>query len=372
MSKRTVCNRCVMDNRSDDTITFDEYGNCNYCNYSLERMKNVYFPNEHGKNKLDNMIKMLKKEGEGKKYDCMMGLSGGLDSSYLAYLIAKYNLRILAIHIDDGFNTILAEENINKLTKFCNIDLIIEKPDKEQYMDLTRAFIQAGVPNIAIPQDNILLACLYNHAKRNKIKYFLSGANFALESILQRGNAHNAADKTHIKAISNEFGDKGINKLHLTSYFEKYIANKYFKNLNILLPLNFIDYNRERAINELNELCGFNYYGGKHYENIFTKFFQTYYLPKKFNIDKRTSHLSSLIISGQITREDALKELEKPLYDDEEMDKDIEYILSYLEMKRKDFNKIMNEPPRKHDEYKISFLINYAHIARKYRNYLGH
>lgn len=371
MPKITVCNRCVMDNRSDDTITFDEYGYCNYCTYNLERISNVYFPNEQGQIKLENMINMLKNEGEGKKYDCMIGLSGGLDSSYLAYLISKYNLRILAIHIDDGFNTLLAEENIEKLTKSCNIDLIIEKPDKEQYMDLTRAFILAGVPNIAIPQDNILMACLYKHAKQNSIKYFLSGANFALESILQRGNAHNAADKTHIKAISKMYGEKGIDKLPLISYMERYITNKYINNIKILLPLNLIDYNREKAINELIEFCDFNYYGGKHYESVFTRFVQSYYLPKKFNVDKRTSHLSSLILSGQLTREEALKELEKPLYNDEEMDKDIEYILHCLDMKREDFNKIMKEPPRKHKEYKISFLNNFADIARRYREYLG-
>lgn len=371
MSNFTVCNRCVMDNRSDDTITFDEYGNCNYCTYNLARMNQVYFPNEQGKIKLDNMIKMLKQEGTGKKYDCMIGLSGGLDSSYLAYLIAKYKLRMLAIHIDDGFNTQLAEENIKNLIASCGIDLIIEKPDREQYMDLTRAFLLAGVPNICIPQDNIMTAYLYNHAKRNGINYILSGANFALESILQRGNAHNASDKTHIEAISSEFGEKGLDRLPLISYVEKYITNKYISNIKILLPLNLIDYNRDRAIHELSEFCGFNYYGGKHYESIFTKFAQSYYLPKKFNVDKRTSHLSSLIISGQITREEALRELEKPLFDEEEMEKDLDYILHCLDLNRKDFNKLMNDPPRRHDDYKQSFLNKFASIARKYRKYLG-
>lgn len=371
MDNIKVCNRCVMDNRSDETIKFDENGNCNYCNDALARINEYYFPNEEGKKKLNEMIDMLKREGKGKKYDCMMGLSGGLDSSYLAYLGYQYGLRILAIHIDDGFNSPIAEDNINKLSKTYNIDLIVEKPDSDQFFDLTRSFIMAGVPGIAIPQDNILTAYLYKYSRQNGIRYFLSGANFALESILQRGNAHNAADKVHIVAINKEFGRKGIDKLPLISLTQEYIINKYVYGIKVLRPLDLIDYNRERAIRELNQSCGFNYYGGKHYENIFTRFVQVYYLPRKFGVDKRTSHLSSLIVSGQMMREEALIELNKPLYDVDEMKKDIEFILGRLEISQKEFEFIMEQPPKRHDDYRISILNSLAGIARRYRKYLG-
>jgi len=366
-----VCNRCVMDNRSDNTIKFDDQGNCNYCNQALSRMNTTYFPNIEGKRKLDDLIEKLILNGKGKKYDCMMGLSGGLDSSYLAYVFSKYNLRILAITLDDGLNTVVADENIRKICDSCNIKLIVEKPDKEQYVDLIRAFILAGVPGIPIPQDNVLQATLYKYAKQYGIKFFLSGANFSLESILQRGNSHNAADKIHIKAIAKEFGTKGIDRLNLISITENYIFYKYFNRIKLIRPLDYMEYNKKRAIQELNDFCGFNYYGGKHYESIFTKFVQSYYLPKKFNIDKRTSHLSSLIITGQITRKDALLELEQPLYDEYEMNKDIDFLLTYLKFTREEFNKIMAAPPKMHRDYKVSILNNFADIARKYRRYLA-
>ncbi len=371
MSEIKVCKRCVMDNRSDETIKFDENGICNYCTDSLARMNEVYFPNEEGQKKLLDMVNMLKLEGKGKKYDCMMGLSGGLDSSYLAYLMAKHGLRILAVHIDDGLNTETAEENIRKLVKACNIELITIKPDKEQFADLTRSFIRAGVPGIAIPQDNVLVAELYKYAKNNNIKYFLSGANFAMESILQRGNMHNASDKTHILDISRRFGELGVDKLPLMSLMSQYVTNKYFNRIEFLVPLNLIDYNRERAIKELKDFSDFDYYGAKHYEHIFTKFVQVYYLPKKFNVDKRTSHLSSLIITNQMTREEALEELNKPLYNEEEMQRDIELILKDLKISKEEFESIMAQPPKRHDDYKISVLNSFAGIARRFRNYLG-
>lgn len=236
---------------------------------------------------------------------------------------------------------------------------------------MIKAFILAGVPGICIPQDNVIQASLYRYAKQYGIKYVLSGANFSLESILQRGNGHNAADKVHIDDISKKFGTKGIERLNLISLAENYIFYKYYYRIELIRPLDYMDYNKNRAIQELYDFCGFNYYGGKHYESILTKFAQSYYLPKKFNIDKRKSHLSSLIITGQITREEALLELEKPLYNEDEMSKDIDVLLTYLDITRDDFNKIMAQPPKKHTDYKISFLNNFADIARKYRRYLA-
>lgn len=370
--KVKVCSRCVMDNISDLTISFEADGTCNYCNYSLDRINDVYFPNEIGQEKLNAMIKILKEEGKAKDYDCLMGLSGGLDSAYLAYLGAKeWGLRILAVHVDDGFDAEIAKQNIENLCKKFNIKLIIEKPVEREYTDLLKAFIRSEVPSIAMPQDNVLQACLKKYAQKYNLRYFLSGANFSLESILQRGNGHVAADLVHIKDIHKKYGEVPLSKLPLINMFERYVGQKYIDGVKTFRPLDYIDYNRDRAIEELRSDAGFNYYGGKHYESIFTKFVQAYYLTNKFGVDKRKSHFSSLIISGQMTREEALLELKKPLYNEEEMDKDIQFILSKLKMDRIEFDKLMSQPGKSHDEYKSSSFMKYASIARRFRKVLG-
>jgi len=367
---KKVCTHCVMDNVGDPIIKFEPDGTCNYCNYALRRRHSCYFPNEEGQRHLNIMLGYLKKKGKNKKYDCIMGISGGLDSAYLAYLGAtKWRLRILGIHIDDGFDSPVATKNIHNLCKNCGIDLEIITPNKEQYMNLTRSFFLAGLPGICIPQDNVLVAALFNTAEKYKIKCFLSGTNFALESVLQRGNMHNACDLVHIKAIQKQFGSASIDDLPLLSLFERYVGYKYLKRQKYIRPLDWIEYNRDKAIEELKSV-GFDYYESKHWESILTKFLQVYYLPKKFNLDIRKSHLSSLIVSGQMTRDEVLEDLKKPLYDENPMNKDIAFILDKLEMSKEVFDKIMNEPPKRHSDYKHSILIRFAGLARRFRKVL--
>ena len=365
------CTRCVMDNSSDNSISFDENGVCNYCTYTLERKDKVYFPNQIGEEKLNSLFEKLKIDGKGKKYDCLMGISGGLDSAYLAYIAYEKGLRILAFHINDGFNTEISESNVKNLCAKSNIDLIEEFPDKEQFIDVIRAFFKAGVPGICNAQDNIITSYLYKNAVKFGIRNFLSGSNFSLESILQRGEGINASDGFHIKSISKMFGSKGYDKLPFISLFDSYIKTKYIYKVKMYKPLDFIDYNKDRAIRELNEFCGFNYYGGKHYENVLTYFVQSYYLPNKFGIDKRNSHLSSLIMSNQITREEAILELEKPLYDAEKMDKTIDFICEKLNFTREEFESILNSPPKSHYDYPYSNLNKFAKTARRFRKYLN-
>lgn len=369
--KLQICTRCIMDNRSDDTITFDSAGRCNYCTEALQMMPNVYFPNEEGQRKIGEMVNHIKRENATKFYDCLMGLSGGLDSSYLAYLGAvKWGLRIYAVHIDDGFDEPVAKENISKLCEKANIKLIIEKPDAEQFNDLTKAFLLAGVPNLVIPQDNVLLACLYRNARKERIGHLLSGDNFALECILQKGNTYDSTDKRHIKAIYKQFGKKSINKLPLLSH-QRMLFDRLFLRIETLRPLNYIDYNRAEAIQELREFCGFEYYGSKHLENKLTKFIQLYWFVNKFNVDKRASHLSSMIISNQLTREEALAEKDKPLYDDETMCTNIKMLLEKLEISEDEFNKIMSQSPIQHSAYKTSnfarFYIELSGLFRRMR-----
>lgn len=352
------CNRCIMDNASDANIRFDHEGNCNYCTAALAAKPYVYFPNAEGAEKLNALLTLLRKEGKGKEYDCLMGISGGLDSAYLAYLGAvKWGLRILSVHVDDGFDTELAKGNIKNLVEKAGITLITIKPDEEQFLDLNRAFFYAEVPNLAIPQDNVLFAALYDFARKKKIKYFLSGQNFALESILQSGNTHSAYDLAHIKDIHKKFGTKPINKLPLISWQRRMFDNKIL-HLKTLMPLNYIDYNKERAIKELNDFSGFTYYEAKHLENLLTKVIQLIWFKEKFKVDKRTSHLSSLIVSDQLTRNEALVLYNKPAYDITQMEKDLIFVLSKLDIQREEFNRILQCPPKQHTDYKTSYFLN--------------
>lgn len=365
-----ICKRCVMSSKGDSNFVLDEAGVCNYCKEADKLNKQCYFPNEAGKEKLEAIFSNIKTEKKNEKYDCMIGLSGGLDSSYLAYLGHQYGLRMLAVHIDDGFDTQVTKDNIEKICSEFQIELIIEKPDKALFADMTKAFIRAGVPNIAIPQDNVLFAVLYKYAEQNNISYFLSGSNHSLESILQKGNSYDAADKVHIIDIQKKFGELKLTKeLPLMSVMEKRFKYQYIHKIQTIKPLNYIDYNAERSLEELGVACGFEYYGDKHCESVFTKFMQRYYLPEKFNVDKRSSHYSSMIVSGQMSREDALKKLAEPLYTKESLESDKAFVLEQLGMSRDEFEKIMQQSPKSHDDYKKSKMNQLIQFLLKFRQY---
>lgn len=351
MKQITRCTRCIMDNRSDDTITFDAEGYCNYCTEALEWGKTVYFPGEQGKEKLDALLKKVKEEGRGKPFDCIMGLSGGLDSSYLAYLGYQWGLRILAVHIDDGFDTEVSKRNLEKLVKKTGFKYVVITPDAEQFAELTKAYMKAGVPNIAAPQDNVLFAEIYQYMRKYRIKYFLSGANYALESILQKGNSISAYDLVNLKDIFRKCGKGSIDKLPLISTTQRYI-DKLILGIESPRPLDYIDYNRDRAFAELKEFCDFEYYGRKHLENALTAFIQLVWFPQKFGVDKRTSHLSSMIISGQMSREEALTQMEEPLYDAALMDDYITWIKRKFRISDEEFEELMNSQPHQHTDYR--------------------
>lgn len=366
------CTRCVMDNESDPTIKFDAEGHCNYCNDVLARRNSEYFPNEEGKKKLDEMMAMLKNEGKGKKYDCIVGVSGGLDSSYVIYLGYQYGLRMLAVHIDDGLDTEIAKRNIKNLCDKAKVELINICPDKEQYADLMLSFFKAAVPDVAMPQDNLLKQALHDLTKQYGIKHFLSGANFAHESILERATGVNAMDKTHLLAIHKRFGEKPIDKLKIGNLWSAYIGWHYFSKAIYYYPLNYIDYNKEKVLAELNAFSDYNYYGGKHYESILCRFLQCYYLPTKYHFDKRKSHFSSLVVDGQMSRDMAIEELKKPAYiSNDLLESDMNYLATYFGISRKEFDDIIALPAKQHSDYPMSVLESFSGIARRFRNYLG-
>lgn len=367
------CNRCIMDDKSDPTITFDSEGNCNYCTDALSRMPKEYFPNAEGEKRIEELLKKVKEDGKGKKYDCIMGISGGLDSSYLAYLGYKWGLRVLAVHIDDGYDTEISKSNLKKLIDKTGFDYEVIAPDAEQFNQLTLAFMKAGVPNIAMPQDNVLFAFLYKKMKEYGIHYFFSGSNFSLECILQRGNSHGNTDVVNIMDIQKKFGKGKVDKLEFISTTQK-LKDKKRHGIYTVEPLNDVLYERDRAFKELKEFCGFEYYGRKHLENILTAFIQLYWFPKKFGVDKRTSHLSSMIVSGQMTRDEALKELSEPLYDEKQMKEYMSIIRNNLGVTEDEFNAILEAPTHQHKDYKTedrTFRFLVYRFFRKIKRILG-
>ena len=351
-----ICNRCVMDT-IDPLIKFDDKGYCNHCNTAIKNIEKFWFRGEDGKARLSQLFNRIKSENLNNKYDCIIGLSGGIDSSYLAYLASQYRLRMLAVHVDAGFNSAIAESNIKNLSKKLNIDLVIEKVDVDAMMDLQRAYFLAGVPNEDIPQDHAFFTTLYSYAEKNHIKYVINGFNLATESILPTAWVHDAYDTRNIKDIHRNFGSKPLKNYKLMSFFKWYIEYRLFNKLVILKPLNYINYNKEDAIKILEKEVEWQYYGGKHYESRFTKLYQAYILPVKFGYDKRKAHLSSLIVAGQITREQALKELDKPLYDPQELEEDIQYFINKIGITRKKFDEVMSQPPRSHEDFKTNTAI---------------
>lgn len=354
MKKREyqICTKCIMDT-SDPDITFNSEGVCNHW-INFEKIKpNMWFPNAEGRRKLDAMIEQIKSDGKGKKYDCVIGLSGGVDSSYLAYVLRKQypELRILAIHIDGGWNSELAVHNIENIVNRLDIDLYTGVVPWKEMQDLQLAYFKSQLANQDVPQDHVFFANLYDVANKNGIKYFLSGGNLATECILPSSWGYDAMDSTQLRAVHKKFGKIKLKEYVTVSFFKSKIYYPYIKKFKILRPLDFLPYNKDQAKAVIQEELDWRDYGGKHHESKFTKFFQSYWLPTKFGFDKRRAHLSSLIASGQLTREEALRELEKPLYDENELQEDKEYVAKKLGISIDEFERIMQRPNKTFLDY---------------------
>jgi len=353
-----ICSRCIMDT-SDPEITFDEDGICNHCKRFDTLLKPRWFPNEEGEKKFRDIVKKIKKDGKNSEYDCVIGLSGGVDSSYLAYLLkTKYpELRILAIHIDAGWNSELAVHNIENIVKTLDIDLHTEVINWEEMKDLQLAYFKSQLANQDVPQDHAFFATLYSVADRYKIKYFLSGGNLATESILPSAWGYNAMDAKQLKAVHKRFGKRKLKEYTTVGFFKKFFYYPFIKKFKIIRPLDYHPYDKEKAKEIITQKLNWRDYGGKHHESRFTKFFQAYWLPTKFGYDKRRAHLSSMIVSGQITREEALKEMEKPLYDPVELQEDIEFLSKKMGLSVAEFKEIMKMPNKDFRDYPSDYKL---------------
>lgn len=336
---------------TDPMIIFDENGNCSNCNSALDLAKRIWFPDERGERELRELFSKVKAEGKGKEYDCVVGLSGGVDSSYLAYLAVQNGLRPLVVHVDCGWNSELAVKNIENIVRKLNLELHTFVVDWEEMKDLQRAFFKASVPDQDIPQDHAIFAAIAKFAGENNIKYLFSGQNFSTESINPKAWGHQAMDYRHLKAIHARFGEHRLKNFPHVTFFQRYIYISFIRGINVVNPLNYIDYRKEDVIALLNKELDWQYYGGKHYESRFTKFFQSYYQPKKFNIDKRRSHFSSLIISGQMSRDRAIELIRGNSYNEDEIQNDLEYVAKKLDWSVDEFSEILNLPPQNHGNF---------------------
>jgi len=336
---------------SDTEITFDEQGVCNHCRQFDEVTQKKWFPNEEGSRLWGEYLKEIKAAGQGQEYDCIIGLSGGGDSSYLAIKAHEWGLRPLVMHVDAGWNSELAVANIEAIVKHCGYDLHTHVVDWEDMRDLHLAYLRAGVSNQDVAQDHAFFAGLYHFATKNGIRYVLSGGNLATESIFPTSWHGSAMDAINLKAIQKKYGERKLNNYQTISFFEYYVWYPFIKKMRVLRPLNFMPYHKEQALKELEATVGYKPYPRKHGESIFTKWFQNHYLPVKFGMDKRLPHLSSLIVSGQLTRDEALHKLEEPLYEAAELENDIRFLCKKLRISREEFDGFMNVKIHDYSEF---------------------
>ncbi len=346
-----ICSRCVMDT-SDPLITFDEAGICNHCHEFDKVTSKRWYPNEEGQQKLKSVFESIKKEGANQDYDCIIGLSGGVDSSYLALMIKDYGLRPLVVHVDAGWNSELAVYNIEHIVKYCGYDLHTHVMNWGEIRDLQLAYLRAGVANQDVPQDHAFFSSLYHFAVKSKIKYVISGGNIATESVFPAAWHHSAMDSINLHAIHRKYGENKLRHYKTINILQYYLYYPFIYKMKTIRPLNFIPYDKAKALKVLKEKVGYKEYGRKHGESVFTKFFQNYYLPKKFGYDKRRPHLSSMILSGQIGRETALYELEKPLYDDNELKEDSAYVAKKLRISVKELEALIISPGVEYNAFK--------------------
>lgn len=346
-----VCTRCVMDT-SARTIEFDASGVCNFCRAAERRLRTELFTGSAtNAARLQVLVADIKREGKGMEYDCVIGVSGGADSSYLAYLAKKvFDLRPLAVHFDNGWNSELAVQNIERLLKSLDIDLKTHVVDWDEFRELQLAFLKSSVANCEIPTDHGILALLYHTAASHGVRYIVHGGNLSTESIMPDEWMHDAKDLRFMKAIYRRFGRGSLRTMPQMSYTRLawYIFGRRIRYVSLL---NYLDYNKEKAIQILEVECGYRRYEQKHHESIYTRFFQEYLLPRKFGMDKRRPHFSSMIVSGQLSRDEALTMLEKPPFNEQRTAEDVAYVRQKFRLNEAEFETILRTPPKQSDEY---------------------
>lgn len=348
-----ICTQCVMDT-SDSNISFNEAGVCDHCTGFETNVKPNWFPNEEGKEKVAKMVAEIKANGKGKEFDCILGLSGGLDSSYLLHLVVtEFGLRPLVFHVDGGWNSNLAVNNIQVLIDKLGLDLYTEVINWEEMKDFQLSWFKSGVPHLDIAQDHAFVATLYHFCNKHNIKYILNGGNIATECVRNPLEwLYYGTDMAQIKDICKKFGTMDLKEYPFSGVLFHKFYLRYLRGVQVVKPLDWLPYSKQLAIDTLSNEYGWTAYPQKHFESRFTRFFEAYWLPTRFGYDTRRVQYSSLILTGQMSREEAMAALEKPAYDPETIDDEFKYIATKLGITVEELRGYHTMPLKSYKDYK--------------------
>jgi N-acetyl sugar amidotransferase len=364
------CSISVMDNIADPDIVFDEKGICNYYYDYLNAEKRLVVKGDEGKKRFKQIIEQIKTDGKNNKYDCILGVSGGVDSTYLAYLAKKERLRVLCVHFDNGWNSELAVNNIQHIIEKCGFDLYTYVIDWNEFKDIQLAYFKANVIDIEAVTDIAIFSALDIICKEQKIKNIIDGRNVVTEHTLPPSWV--CKNPSNLKDIHSKYGSGPLKTYPLMSPIRRRIVAKT-KPFTSWPLLNYVPYNKSKVKQVIIGELGWRDYGGKHYESVFTRFYQGFILPQKFKVDKRKAHLSNLIFSGQMTKDEAINELKQPIYPKELFEVDYEFVLKKLGFTKKQFDEYIQTPPVPHSAYKMgismfdeyNFLKPFKRVFRK-------
>lgn len=326
-----ICANCVMDT-SDAAIQFDDRGVCDHCRDFEVNVRPAWHPNEIGEKRLADLVATIKQKGKGKAFDSILGMSGGLDSSYMLHLlVTRFGLRPLVFHVDGGWNSDIAVNNIQMLVEKLGLELFTEVINWPEMRDFQLAMFKSGVPHLDIPQDHAFVATLYKFAHKHNIKFILNGGNISTECVRNPLEwLYYGTDMSQIRDILHQFGTRPMKSYPFSSVLFHKVYLRYLRGVQVVKPLNLLPYTKELAINTLSTEYGWMPYPQKHFESRFTRFYEGYWLPTRFGFDTRRVQYSSLILTGQMTREQALEQLAKPSYDPETIDAEFEFIANKL------------------------------------------
>lgn len=339
---------------TDSKITFDENGVCDHCNTFKNSIQPFWHTDNRGKIKLESLVKKIKIEGQGKDFDCMMGMSGGIDSSFLLYkMVTEFGLRPLVFHVDAGWNSQIAVNNIERLVDGLSLDLYTEVINWEEMKDLQLAFFKSGVPHIDVPQDHAFFATMYKFASKYKIKTILTGGNYSTECVRNPLEwMYYQSDSIQLKDIYKKHGTGKLSNYPVTNILWHKFWLPYFKGIKLYRPLDFMPYNKNDAMQALVEKFGYQKYPQKHFESRFTKFYEGFWLPQRFGYDTRKVQFSSLILTNQMTREEALEKLKNQSFTEEQIKEDFEYVSNKLGITIEELWSYFHAPKKTFKNYK--------------------
>ena len=347
-----ICSNCVMD-VTDSKIVFDKNGICDHCNDFYNNIKPLWNTDHKGKEKISSIIDKVKSSGKDKEFDCIIGMSGGADSSYLLHILVKdYGLRPLVFHVDGGWNSDIAVNNINSMIDKLNLDLYTEVINWEEMRAFQLAYIRSGLPNIDTPQDHAFVSSLYKFANKHRIGFIMNGGNISTEVVRNPKEwIYYCTDMRQINVVKKKFCDIPLNTYPFSGVLSHKFYLRYIKGIQVVKPLNYIPFNKKKAMQFLEKEYGWQPYPQKHFESRFTKFYEGYWLPKKFGYDTRKVQYSSLILTKQMSRQEALEKLASPAISENDAKHEFEYVANKLGITIDELQKYFDQPNKTHKDY---------------------